>query len=103
MNLHRQLLKRAEEKRPVRVGVIGCGKFAAMYLAQAPTTPGVHIVGIADMAPDKAHANLDRVGWDRERRSARRACCCSGEMLSMTLTIVVPLAETCCSKWLIWS
>jgi predicted homoserine dehydrogenase-like protein len=71
MNLHRLLLKRAEEKRPVRVGVIGCGKFAAMYLAQVPTTPGVHVVGIADLAPDRAHANLDRVGWSKERRSAK--------------------------------
>jgi predicted homoserine dehydrogenase-like protein len=71
MNLHRLLLKRAEEGRPVRVGVIGCGKFAAMFLAQVPTTPGVHVLGIADLAPERAHANLDRVGWDRERRSAR--------------------------------
>jgi len=84
MNLHRLLLKRAEEKRPVRVGVIGCGKFAAMYLAQAPTTPGVHIVGIADMAPDKAHANLDRVGWDQQRRSAKSL----GEALDKGTTCV---------------
>lgn len=35
-----------------------------MYLAQIPRTPGVHLVGIADLSPDNARANLARVGWD---------------------------------------
>ena len=36
-----------------------------MYLAQVPRTPGVHLVGIADLSPDGARANLARVGWKR--------------------------------------
>ena len=40
--LHRQLLQRAAEGRPIRVGLIGAGKFGSMYLAQIPRTPGVH-------------------------------------------------------------
>jgi len=47
----------------LRVGVIGAGKFGAMYIAQIPKTPGVHLVGIADLAPANARANLARVGW----------------------------------------
>jgi len=54
----------------LRVGVIGVGKFAAMYLAQAPRTPGVHIVGIADLSPAGARANLERVGWKPESYAA---------------------------------
>ncbi|MCP6768827.1 hypothetical protein NL529_28690, partial [Klebsiella pneumoniae] len=50
--------------------LIGAGKFAAMYLAQVPKTPGVHLVGIADLAPDNARKNLDRVGWEAGRYSA---------------------------------
>jgi predicted homoserine dehydrogenase-like protein len=46
--------------------LIGAGKFAAMYLAQVPKTPGVELVGIADLAPDNARANLGRVGWSKE-------------------------------------
>jgi predicted homoserine dehydrogenase-like protein len=38
VNLHRRLLARAAQGAPVRVGVIGCGKFASMFLAQAPRT-----------------------------------------------------------------
>ena len=37
MNLHRVLRRRQDEGRPMRVGVIGCGKFAGMFLAQVPS------------------------------------------------------------------
>lgn len=64
MNLHALLLRREAEGRPLRVGVLGAGKFGAMYIAQVPRTPGVHLVGIADLAPDRARENLARVGWE---------------------------------------
>jgi predicted homoserine dehydrogenase-like protein len=61
MNLHRLLLARAAD--PVRIGLIGCGKFASMFLHQVPRTPGLHVAGIADLAPDRARASLRRVHW----------------------------------------
>ncbi|HWA39629.1 MAG TPA: SAF domain-containing protein [Burkholderiales bacterium] len=64
MNLYAKLLERKD--RPLRIGLIGAGKFAAMYLAQVPRTPGIRLVGIADLAPDNARANLARVGWSQE-------------------------------------
>ncbi|HTP72249.1 MAG TPA: Gfo/Idh/MocA family oxidoreductase [Burkholderiaceae bacterium] len=70
MSLHAKLLQRAAEGRPVRVGLIGAGKFGAMYLAQVPRTPGVHLVGIADLSPDAARRNLARIGWPAERSQA---------------------------------
>jgi predicted homoserine dehydrogenase-like protein len=66
MNLHRFLELRQRQGNPLRVGLIGAGKFGSMYLAQVPRTPGVHVVGIADLAPDGVHRNLKRVGWDPE-------------------------------------
>src|SRR3989454_895053 len=68
MNLYAKLLERKD--KPLRIGVIGAGKFGAMYIAQVPRTPGVHLVGIADLSPDYAKGNLDRVGWERESYSA---------------------------------
>ena len=62
MNLYAKLLQRKEN--PLRLGLIGAGKFAAMYLAQVPKTPGVRLVAIADLSPDNARENLKRVGWD---------------------------------------
>jgi predicted homoserine dehydrogenase-like protein len=70
MNLHRLLLDREAQGKPLRVGLIGAGKFGAMYLAQVPNTPGIHLVGIADLAPDNARANLERVGWKPETFAA---------------------------------
>ena len=40
MNLHRLLARRLDAGRPVRVGLIGAGKFGSMFLAQVPSTPG---------------------------------------------------------------
>ena len=70
MNLYAKLRERAAQGKPLRVGLIGAGKFAAMYLAQVPNTPGVHLVGIADLSPANARASLQRVGWPEERYAA---------------------------------
>ena len=70
MNLYAKLRERAAHGTPVAVGVIGLGKFAAMYLAQVPKTPGVHVAGIADLAPAGARTNLERVGWPGHRYAA---------------------------------
>ena len=63
MNLHHLLTKRNHEKGPLRVGLIGAGKFGSMYLAQAGSTKGVHIAAIADLAPARAVEALRRTGW----------------------------------------
>ncbi len=70
MSLHQQLQRRAAEQRPIRIGLIGAGKFGSMYLAQVPRTPGVHLVGIADLSPPAARTNLARVGWVAQRIEA---------------------------------
>jgi predicted homoserine dehydrogenase-like protein len=70
MNLHALLAERAAEGRPLRVALIGAGKFGAMYLAQAKHTPGIHVVAIVDLAPDRARATLARVGWTPDRHDA---------------------------------
>jgi len=71
MSLHYQLLERQAQGRPIRVALIGAGKFGSMYLSQIPRTPGVHLLGIADLSPDAARRNLARVGWPAERLQVR--------------------------------
>jgi len=70
MNLYAKLREREAQGRPLRVGLIGAGKFGAMYLAQVPKTPGLHLAGIADLSPANAKTNLQRVGWNPERYAA---------------------------------
>ena len=70
MTLHHKLQQRAADGKPIRVGLIGAGKFGSMYLAQIPRTPGVHLAAIADLSPEGARANLARVGWKAEQSQA---------------------------------
>ena len=71
MNLNRLLQRRASEGNPLRVALIGAGKFGSMFLAQAPRTPGIHVVAVADLDPQRARASLERVGWSADRYRAR--------------------------------
>ncbi len=70
MNLYAKLREREAQGKPLRVGLVGAGKFGAMYLAQVPKTPGLHLAGIADLSPENARTNLQRVGWKSERYAA---------------------------------
>ena len=70
MNLSRLLAARAEAGEPVRVGLIGAGKFGAMFLAQARRTVGLHVLGIADLDIARARDNARAAGWSDERLGA---------------------------------
>ncbi len=71
MNLYAKLQQRAATGKPVRVALIGAGKFGSMYLAQVPRTPGVHLAAIADLSPAAARTNLARVGWKDGQADAK--------------------------------
>ncbi len=70
MNLYAMLSRRADEDRPLRVGLIGAGKFGSMYLSQVRRTPGMHLVAVADLSPQRAREALLRVGWEAARLGA---------------------------------
>lgn len=63
MNFYTLLSKRAADGQPVRIGVVGAGKFASMFLSQALATPGFQLVGIADIDPQKARQACLKTGW----------------------------------------
>ena len=67
MNLHSLLQERAGDGRPVRVGLIGAGKFGSMFLSQVPSTRGLEVTTIADLSPDRARTACRAVGWDEDR------------------------------------
>ena len=70
MSMFAKLARLDADGRPVRVGLIGAGKFGSMYLSQAWRTPGLHLVGVADLSPSRAHESMRRVGWADERFTA---------------------------------
>ena len=57
MSLYTQLQARQSSNNPIRVGVIGAGKFGSMFLSQAAIIPGIHVVGIADLNVEQARSN----------------------------------------------
>jgi predicted homoserine dehydrogenase-like protein len=67
MYLYSSLLQRETDGKPVRVGLIGAGKFGSMFLAQVPTTPGLVVTTIADLDPAQAMLRCREVGWDDAR------------------------------------
>ncbi len=72
MYLHDTLRDRVEAGRPVRVGLIGAGKFGSMFLSQAPSTEGLEVRVIADLDPDRARAACRTVGWGGEHIARTR-------------------------------
>ena len=70
MYLYSELRERAAAGKPVRVALIGAGKFGSMFLSQVPTTPGLTVSVIADLRPDAARAACRSVGWPEERIAA---------------------------------
>jgi predicted homoserine dehydrogenase-like protein len=70
MNLHRLLNARLAAGRPVRVALIGAGKFGSMFLSQVPHTPGLEVPVIVDLDPERAREACRSVGWDAGRIAA---------------------------------
>jgi predicted homoserine dehydrogenase-like protein len=70
MNLSSLLKARAATGNPVRIAQIGAGKFGTMFLAQARLTQGLHVVGLADLAPARARQRFLEAGWPAEQLEA---------------------------------
>jgi predicted homoserine dehydrogenase-like protein len=70
MNLFAKLTQRAQAGKPIRIGMIGAGKFGSMFLAQLLKLPGIHLIGVVDLSPATARSNLEFVGWAPERFDA---------------------------------
>ncbi len=67
MNLHHLLNARHAAGKPVRVALIGAGKFGSMFLGQVPHTPGLEVATIVDLDPQRAREACRTVGWDSAR------------------------------------
>jgi predicted homoserine dehydrogenase-like protein len=71
MNLQ-LLAARIAADKPVRVGLIGAGKFGSMFLAQVPSIAGLDVAAISDLDPERARAACRNVGWDAARIARTR-------------------------------
>src|SRR5260370_5713077 len=72
MSLYQLLQQRRAAGRPVRVGLIGAGKFGSMFLNQVPTMAGLEVSVIADLDPERARNACRTVGWEAPRIARTR-------------------------------
>src|SRR5499427_6811312 len=72
MSIRTKLAARVAAGSPIRVALIGAGKFGSMFLSQVPTIPGLELSAIADLDPDRAKAACRLVGWDPDRTARTR-------------------------------
>src|SRR5262249_54854769 len=57
--------------RPVRIGQVGAGKFGTMFLSQVRLTTGMHLLGLADLSPERARERMLEVGWPKQQTEAK--------------------------------
>jgi predicted homoserine dehydrogenase-like protein len=70
MSLYHLLSDRQAAGNPVRVALIGAGKFGSMFLSQVPHTIGLEVPVIVDLDPQRARDACHTVGWAAARIDA---------------------------------
>src|SRR6195256_300222 len=89
MNLSRLLNARRAAGKPVRVALIGAGKFGSMFLSQVPHTRGLEVPVIVDLDPDRAREACRTVGWDAKRIAATTFTADGARATSGNIDVVV--------------
>src|SRR3978361_1013529 len=89
MNLSHLLNARHAAGKPVRVALIGAGKFGSMFLAQVPHTPGLEVPVIVDLDPDRAREACRTVGWDDTRIAATNFTADGAKATSGNIEVIV--------------
>jgi predicted homoserine dehydrogenase-like protein len=72
MSLQEKLAARLAAGKPIRVGLIGAGKFGSMFLSQVPTIAGLEVATVADLDPERAKLACRTVGWEAARMARTR-------------------------------
>lgn len=62
----RRLRDREDEGKPVRVGLVGAGRFGTTVAATLGQMPGARLAAVADIDPERGVAALRAAGWSRE-------------------------------------
>src|SRR6202049_2869853 len=89
MNLHRLLDARRAAGKPVRVALIGAGKFGSMFLSQVPHTPWREVPVSADLDRERAREACRTVGWDAPRIAATTFTADGAKATSGNIEVIV--------------
>ncbi len=66
MSMHKRLQALDEQRIPIRVALIGCGRFGSMVAAQVVQAPGMELSVVCDLDPNRALNTLRLAGLDAQ-------------------------------------
>ena len=89
MNLSHLLNARRAAGKPVRVALIGAGKFGSMFLSQVPHTPGLEVPVIVDLDPERAREACRTVGWNNSLTAATTFSADAAKAISGNIEVIV--------------
>ena len=93
MNLASMLLRREAQQRPIRLALVGAGKFGTMILAQLRLMHGVKLCALADLDAERARAAVSRAGWDPSRFLAAEHTGRANDIARSGMVALVPSGE----------
>ena len=93
MNFAPKLIARGEAGKPVRVALIGAGKFGTMILAHLKLMPGVRLCVLADLDVERAKAAAIRAGWASEAFAIAKGISSANDVVRNGKTAIVDSGE----------
>jgi predicted homoserine dehydrogenase-like protein len=93
MNLARGLAAREAAGRPIRVGLVGAGKFGTMILAQLRAMAGVRLAVLADLDLGRARAAAAAAGWPADAFAAATSAGAANDLARAERTALLESGE----------
>jgi predicted homoserine dehydrogenase-like protein len=93
MNYAKKLQALTDSGKPVRIALIGAGKFGTMILAQLNLMPGVRLCVLADLNVDRAKAAAVKAGWKAEQFTVAESTSGANDIARGGKTALVPSGE----------
>jgi predicted homoserine dehydrogenase-like protein len=88
--LARDLARRAEEGRPVRIGLIGCGEMGTDIVTQVALMRGIEVVAVADTRVERVRAAVVTAGRDADTAVNAEAPGAIADTIRAGRTAIVP-------------
>jgi len=93
MNYASKLRSLTESGKPVRVALVGAGKFGTMILAQMNLMQGVQLAVLADLDSERARGAAVRAGWEAGRFLPAQNASAANDVARAGKTALVPSGE----------
>ena len=91
MNLAAALAERADS--PIRIALIGAGKFGTMILAQLRLVHGIKVCVLADLDVERARAAAIRAGWAAQRFTVAQTAAAANDVARVGKVALVASGE----------